>query len=179
MDAMFVILREDYKEYIEEKSEELRTRVNEKLKSKEVTSPHVNTFDTFKKIVEILRGKLVEHNSLSVPAEYAPTDDGEMFTIHYRNGVTIEELAHELGHHCLHMGEKASHDHGLKPKKEIEANYFAKCFLLPRTIFKETVIAKSDNGQCDIVSLANEFSVSYLFAESRGNDLHIWGESNG
>jgi Zn-dependent peptidase ImmA (M78 family) len=75
-------------------------------------------------------------------------------------------LAHELGHHFLHVGKKLRLD-GLdysseNTKEETEANYFAATLLVPRDLLLQR-ISKGDN----VTQLAQYFQVSRPVIENR------------
>lgn len=87
-------------------------------------------------------------------------------------------IAHEIAHHCLgHQFEKGEHvivdkgyfisqrgpqaAAGVDPK-EIEANQFAACLLMPSKILREKVLALGPGPllDFDVIELAKEFQVS-------------------
>lgn len=96
----------------------------------------------------------------------------------------IYTVAHELGHHVLHLssdGITLIKDKDLldKDEREIEANYFAACFLMPREeVYSFIRYELNDkpieelNG-LDIAMMQTTFNVSYETVLNRLNSIGI------
>lgn len=64
--------------------------------------------------------------------------------------------------------------------QEASANYFSRAMLFPENAFVNDVIDKVDSrGMCNIFSVAELFSMSYMNVIARGNDLSLWNKKGG
>lgn len=83
----------------------------------------------------------------------------------------IFSIAHEIGHHKLHLSEEMTiikdNDFNDSDENEIEANYFAACLLMPREKVNAFIRAELNDKNIDkftgldIARIQTEFNVSY------------------
>lgn len=83
----------------------------------------------------------------------------------------IFSIAHEIGHHKLHLSEEMTiikdNDFNDRDENETEANYFAACLLMPREKVNAFIRAELDDKNIDkftgldIGRIQTEFNVSY------------------
>jgi predicted transcriptional regulator len=79
-------------------------------------------------------------------------------------------IAHEIGHFILHhdaKGEEVRYNRSGTDRAEVEANWFAAAFLMPRDHFVESCSSKP------LHMVAREFRVSLAAAEVRARSLGI------
>lgn len=145
------------------------------------------------KVIELTNGT-VERRDIDNENEAEISIDGkDSYKIILSQNTTPQRerftLAHELGHLFLHYGFLTNDTlwnnavtNNLKmnrtedfngSQKESEANEFAACFLMPEEDFTETFIKYSKNGLVDLVTIANEFDVSILAAQTRAKWLGL------
>ncbi|MFW5972339.1 MAG: ImmA/IrrE family metallo-endopeptidase [Bacillota bacterium] len=96
----------------------------------------------------------------------------------------IFTVAHEIGHHKLHLSEQGvtmikDNDFNNNDGKEIEANYFAACLLMPKEKVEKFIRFELDDKEIyrwnglDIARIQTTFYVSYDMVLNRLDSLNI------
>ena len=115
----------------------------------------------------------VDHENREVVLNKNETPERRRFT-----------LAHELGHIILNSNNRKQHRDNIlnnqldiyaNDDKEVEANYFAGCILMPRNVFIREFNSIKGDIDYKIQKLAYYFGVSKLAVNVRANVLNLIG----
>ena len=115
----------------------------------------------------------VDHENREVVLNKNETPERRRFT-----------LAHELGHIILNSNNSIQHRDNIlnnqldiyaNDDKEVEANYFAGCILMPRDVFIREFNSIKGDIDYKIQKLAYYFGVSKLAVNVRANVLNLIG----
>ena len=115
----------------------------------------------------------VDHENREVVLNKNETPERRRFT-----------LAHELGHIILNSNNRIQHRDNIlnnqldiyaNDDKEVEANYFAGCILMPRNVFIREFNSIKGDIDYKIQKLAYYFGVSKLAVNVRANVLNLIG----
>ena len=115
----------------------------------------------------------VDHENREVVLNKNETPERRRFT-----------LAHELGHIILNSNNSIQHRDNIlnnqldiyaNDDKEVEANYFAGCILMPRNVFIREFNSIKGDIDYKIQKLAYYFGVSKLAVNVRANVLNLIG----
>ena len=115
----------------------------------------------------------VDHDNKEVVLNKNETPERRRFT-----------LAHELGHIILNSNNRIQHRDNIlnnqldiyaNDDKEVEANYFAGCILMPRNVFIREFNSIKGDIDYKIQKLAYYFGVSKLAVNVRANVLNLIG----
>ena len=115
----------------------------------------------------------VDHENRDVVLNKNETPERRRFT-----------LAHELGHIILNSNNRIQHRDNIlnnqldiysNDDKEVEANYFAGCILMPKNVFIREFNNIKGNIDYKIQKLASYFGVSKLAVSVRANVLNLIG----
>ena len=115
----------------------------------------------------------VDHENREVVLNKNETPERRRFT-----------LAHELGHIILNSNNRIQHRDNIlnnqldiyaNDDKEVEANYFAGCILMPRDVFIREFNSIKGDIDYKIQKLAYYFGVSKLAVNVRANVLNLIG----
>lgn len=103
----------------------------------------------------------------------------DTYTIFYDgSNIDIMSLLHELGHAFLHseqLEQKNTKEHfNGTTVLDLEAQLFARAFIMPRDQFEEVIIQHTVDCKCDIQSIADVYGINCLDVLARGKELNIW-----
>lgn len=149
-----------------------------------------NTFEyndrTLENIVDFFGGKL----TISDPSDnecdknecdyIEKTDDDNNFSIFIKRDntrVLCMRVFHELGHAFIDIpnmkiGEKCFYD-GNKAS-DVQAELFARAFIMPISEFESVAKECIDNGKFDVKKIASKYNIDYADVLVRGKELNYW-----
>lgn len=144
----------------------------------------IYTRSMLEKIVDFFGGKIIFENdeqteSKSNEKTYITKTAEESFEIHINKSEEPEKLfmkvIHELGHAFItpmKVGDKQYCD-GRK-STDVQANLFARAFVMPAADFIESAKTCIVAGKFDIQKIADIYHVEYVDALIRGKELNYW-----
>lgn len=162
--------------YINRVAETARERWESSLDSEQSQSElFLLNIEEIKSVISFYGGKLKINNAIE--SSKVSLNENNEFVIYYNSngGRDVLTLLHELGHAFFHLRKIGDTESCLgQGYKEEVAQYFARAFAMPRSLFEKAIIMSSHDGMCDISKIANLFGVDDIQVAQRGRELKIW-----